>query len=142
MQDISLDRVVQAHNAIRDARAAKRKVFDTEDALLEADQHKLKVWMLDILNKTGAKSVVTDQGTVYRREVLKPSAADWGAIWEWAKDNDGFDIVERRLKAGFIKEFMEANEGRLPPGVNVHREFEVSVRRPNVAPEPNRNGDQ
>ena len=44
--------------------------------------------------------------------------------------NDGFDLMERRLKATFVKQFMDENNGALPPGVNVHREFEVSVRRP------------
>lgn len=126
---VNLDTVVQAHNAIKDARTAKRHAWEQEDQALEADQNKLKVFMLELLNATGAKSIATSQGTVYRREVLKPSAADWGAIWEWAKTNDGMDIFERRLKAGFISTYMEEHNGALPPGVNAHRQFEVAVRR-------------
>lgn len=130
---INIEQVVKAYNAVRDARTVKRHAWEKEDALLEADSDRLKVFLLGQLNATGAKSIATDSGTVYRSEKIKPSAADWGAIWEWAKDNDGFEIVEKRLKAAFIKEYMEANGGQLPPGVNVHREFEVSVRRPNAS---------
>lgn len=128
--DANLAKIVQAYSAIRDARAAKRRAFDEADAELEADQQTLRAMMLDLLNKTGAKSIATDYGTVIRSEKIKPSAADWGAIWEWMKQNDGFDIMERRLKATFIKEFMEQNDGAIPPGVNVLREYEISVRRP------------
>lgn len=129
----NLDAVVQAHNAIRDARTARRHAWEQEDALLEADQQKLKAFLLANLNATGTKSFATEHGTVYRREVLKPSAADWGAIWDWMKANDAPDLVERRLKVTFIKGYMEENGGQLPPGINVHREFEVSVRRPNTS---------
>lgn len=130
MQGINLDRVVQAYNAIRDARTVRRHAWEKEDLALEEDQHKLKVLMLGMLNDAGATSFKTESGTVYRSEKVKPSAADWGAIWEWAKANDGMDIFERRLKATFIKTYMDENGGALPPGVNVHREYEVAVRRP------------
>jgi hypothetical protein len=127
---VSLDRVVQAFSAIRDARTVKRHAWEAEDVALEADQQKLKALMLGLLNENNATSIRTEHGTAYRREVLKPSAADWGAIWEWMKEHDAADLVERRLKVTFIKEYMEANEGALPPGINVHREYEVTVRRP------------
>jgi hypothetical protein len=61
---------------------------------------------------------------------MKAGAADWGAIWDWMKEHDAADLLERRLKVGFIQQYMEDNEGAVPPGINIHREFEVSVRRP------------
>lgn len=130
----NLGKIVQAYSAIRDARTAKRQAFDKEDLALEEDQRKLKVLMLELLNATDAKSIATDYGTVYRSEKIKPSAADWTAIYGWiAEDPERFELLEKRLKSTFVKEFMEEHEGAIPPGVNVHREFEVSVRRPNIA---------
>jgi len=128
-----LERVIQAHNAIKNARASARRAYEAQDADMEEDQKKLKAWLLGQLNVTGAKSIVTALGTVFRREVMKPSAADWGAIWAWMKEHDAPDLVERRLKVTFIKEYMAANAGALPPGINIHREFEVSVRQPGQA---------
>lgn len=133
VQTVDLDRVVQAYTAIRDARSARKRVWEQEDAQLEAQQTTLRAFLLDHLNRTNTQSVRTTHGTAYRTEKLKPSAADWGAIERWIVDNDAFDLMERRLKATFIKQYMEDHDGAIPPGVNVHREFEVSVRRSNGA---------
>lgn len=129
----NLDKVVTAYNAIRDARTAKRHAWEKDDAELEKDQDTLKVLMLQMLNTTGAKSIATDHGTVYRTEKVKPSAADWSAVYAWIMENpERFELLEKRLKPTFVKQFMEEHEGQIPPGVNVHREYEVSVRRANT----------
>lgn len=127
---INLEQVVQAYNAIRDARTVKRHAWEAEDLALEQDQETLKRHMLDLLNQVGGQSIATKQGTVYRTEKVKPSAADWAAIYEWImQDPERFDLLEKRLKATFVKTLLDEGHA-LPPGVNVHREFEVSVRRP------------
>lgn len=129
---INLGRVVQAYTAIRDARTVKRHAWEAEDLALEQDQDKLKVLMLGILNSTGADSIRTEYGTAIRSLKVKPSAADWSAIYQWIlADPDRFELLERRVKATFVKQYMEENGGAAPPGVNVHSEYEVSVRRPN-----------
>jgi hypothetical protein len=128
---VSLDKLVEAYNAIKDARVARQRAHDEKDLELKEDQHKLKLVMLEMLNQNGASSIATAHGTAYRRKVVKPSAADWGAIWTWMKENDACDLLERRLKVGFINTYMEEHDGALPPGINIHSEYEVSVRRPN-----------
>lgn len=129
----NLDKVVQAYTAIRDARDIRRRAYEAEDLILEGDQQKLKVLMLSLLNATGANSIATDHGTVYRSQKIKPSAADWSTIYAWIAANpDRFEILEKRLKSTFVKDYMEENEGEIPPGVNVLREYEVSVRKPNT----------
>jgi hypothetical protein len=126
----SLDRVVQARQAIKDARTVKRHAWEKEDLVLEESQKKLDQFILSILNANGASSIATEHGTAIRSLKLKPSAADWNAIWEWMKANDAAELLERRLKTTFIKEYMEEHDGAIPPGINVLREYEVTVRRP------------
>jgi hypothetical protein len=38
-------------------------------------------------------------------------------------------MLERRFKKTFVKDYRESNEGAIPPGVSVMREFTVRVRR-------------
>lgn len=126
-----LDALVGAYSAIRDARSARKRLFEEEDAKLEADQQILRAAMLAVMNATGAKSIATDHGTAYRSEKVKVAAADWNAVYAWvAEDTDRFELIEKRLKSTFVQQYMEDHDGAVPPGVNVHREYEVSVRRP------------
>lgn len=127
---INLDRVVAAYSAIRDARTVARHAWEKDDLALEQDQNKLKVLMLDVLNQIGSKSIATNHGTIYRTEKIRPSAADWNVVYAWIMaDPDRFEALEKRLKPTFVKQYMDENEGAIPPGINVHREFEVNVRR-------------
>jgi hypothetical protein len=127
--DIDLGQVTKAHINIRDARTALRKQYDEADAELKKAQEKLESVMLDHLNKHGMDSVRTEAGTFYRQEEITPSAADWNALYEWIKDNDAWDALERRIKKTFIREYQEMHSGGLPPGVSVFREHIVRVRR-------------
>lgn len=127
---LDLGRLTKAHINIRDARAALKKQYDDADVDLKASQERLENAMLDHLNKHGMESVRTEFGTFYKQEDIKPSGADWAALYDWIKEHDAWDALERRIKKTFITEYMEAHQGSLPPGVNVHREFVVRVRRP------------
>lgn len=145
-----------AHQRIKQRRAALAADFAREDEQLKAEQVVLRQALLTMLQATGGTSVNTPAGTVYRRTVVKAAAADWGAIWQWQKEHDAPDLVQKRLNTKFITDYLEAhgkpsdpahiaNEGTphevwwdgkdwvkpwlaIPPGVNLHTEFDVSIR--------------
>lgn len=127
--DIDLGQVTRAHINIRDARTKLRKQYDDEDAKLKEAQEQLEAVMLDHLNNHNMDSVRTEAGTFYRQEDITPSAGDWNIFYEWIKDNDAWDALERRIKKTFIREYQETHKGGLPPGISVFREFVVRVRR-------------
>lgn len=127
--DHGLDRFAKVYVKIRDKRAELKAAFDKQDTELKMQQEKLETAMLAQMNATGLKSARTEFGTVYRQEEVKPSASDWDSLYRWIKDNDAFDALERRIKKTFVTEYMETHDGSLPPGVSVHREFVVRVRR-------------
>lgn len=126
---LDLSKIVKAHINIRDARAQLKKQFDEADVDLKAAQGKLENALLDHLNKHGMESVRTEFGTFYAQEEMTPSASDWNALYEWIKEHDAWEALERRIKRTFIKEYAEAHSGGLPPGVSVFRERIVRVRR-------------
>lgn len=126
---VDFNAVTTAYLNIRQARSDLRKRFDEEDGQLKESMTKLETIMLQQLNDSGAQSMRTDSGTFYKTEKIKPSASDWEAFYDWIAKEDAFDALERRIKAVFIKEYMEEHDGELPPGVSVHREYQVNVRR-------------
>ena len=126
-----MTQIAAAFLNIRNARSAIKRDYETKDDELKATQAKLEAVMLGHLNTHGMESVRTEAGTFYRQEEVKPSCADWDALNRWIVETNGFDAYERRLKKTFITEYMADNDGAMPPGVSVHREYVVRVRRAN-----------
>ena len=126
---IDTTKLVKAHIKLRDARSAAKKKFDAEDDILKASQEKLEAMMLKFMIDNNSDSVRTEHGTFYRQEDVIPRGEDWDAFYKWVAKNDAFDFLERRIKKTAVAEYMEANKGKIPPGVSVLREFVVRVRR-------------
>lgn len=124
-----MNEIASAYVRLREARRQLKRQYEEEDAKLKTGLDKLESIMLAHLNDTSAESVRTDSGTFYKQEHIIPSAADWQLVYDWIKENEAWDLLERRLKVGFIKDFQEAHDGALPPGVSVYREYVVRVRK-------------
>lgn len=126
---MDMTRAVKAYTNLRDARSSLRKDFDAADAVLKENQTKIEAVMLDFLNSNGMSSVRTDAGTFYKQGDIKPACQDWSSFYDWIKEHDAFDALEKRVTKTFIKSYMDENEGSLPPGISVYREFAVRIRR-------------
>lgn len=126
---IDLNKVARAYIKLRNKRAELKSAFDEQDAGLKEKQAQLEAAMLQHFNANNVESVRTTAGTIYRQIDVKPSCQDWQAFYGWVKDHDGFDFLEQRLKKATIKQFMEVHDGALPPGVSVHQEYVVRVRK-------------
>jgi hypothetical protein len=126
---MDLNKVVRTYIKMRDALTDKRRAFEEEERSLKGKMKVLENAMLAHLQTTKAESIRTDAGTVYMTEEVTPSGSDWDALYRWIAENNEFEALERRIKRTFVKEYMDAHGGDLPPGVSVHREFVARVRR-------------
>ena len=126
---MDVNKLTKAYVRLRDAKLELKKKFDEEEAKFKAKLELLEAQMLKFLNESKLDSVKTPSGTFYRQEEITHTGSDWQAFYDWIKENDGFEFLERRIKKTAIKEYMDANEGGIPPGVSVYREFSVRVRR-------------
>jgi len=125
-------KITKAYVAIRDRRAEIKKTFDTEYADLGEKLDRLNAELLRLMQNQNSDAIRTEFGTVYRQEEIKPSCSDWSALDAWEKANpdiNASDILEKRVSKKFITEYMENNEGALPPGISIYREYVARVRR-------------
>lgn len=123
------NRLVLAYRNLRDAEQLIMREAEAKAKELRDKRERLEGEMLRILNDNNGEGIRTASGTFYRTEDVIPSGADWAAFYGWVKDNDAFDALERRIKKTFIADYMEANDGSVPPGVNVFRRYKVNVRK-------------
>lgn len=125
-------KITKAYVAIRDKRAEIKKAFDTEYADLGEKLERLQAELLRLMQAQNSDAIRTEFGTVYRQEEVKPSCSDWSALDAWEKANpdiNASDILEKRVSKKFITEYMENNDGALPPGISIYREYVARVRR-------------
>lgn len=126
---MDLSKITKAYIKIRDARTELKREYDEKDVKLKEDLLKLEGVLLNFLTTNKMDSIRTEVGTVFRQEEIKPSASDWSALYDWIKDNDAFEFLEKRVSRGAVREYMEMHEGGVPPGVSIYREYVVRVRR-------------
>lgn len=129
---MDIEKLTKAYIAIRDKRAEIKKAFDVEYTDLGAKLDRLEAELLRFMQDNKSEAIKTTFGTVYRQEEVKPSCSDWSALDAWEKANpdiNASDILEKRVSKKFITEYMEANDGALPPGVSIYREYVARVRR-------------
>lgn len=130
-EPFDIERHVRVFRKIRAARTELSAKFKEDDAALKAQQELVGNAILGFLNDTNAKTIATGEGTAYWTTKIIPRADDWERFYAWVAKHMAFDAMERRIKSTFIKDYMEANEGKLPPGVSVLSERELTVRAPN-----------
>jgi hypothetical protein len=126
---IDTGKFVKAYINLRNARAELKQKYDEEDALLKLKQQKIENMLLAHMNETGQTSGKTPFGSFYKQEDVKAMGSDWDALYRWIKENDAFEALERRITRTFVTKYMEENNGAIPPGVSVHREYVVRVRK-------------
>lgn len=129
-EGVSTDEMVAAYIALRDERAKLREQYEADDAKLLADMDKIEVALLSLCNNVNATSIKTSNGTIIRRLMERFYCTDWDNFNKFVMDNEAIHLLERRIHQGNFKEFMSAHEGDgLPPGVNVTREYGITIRK-------------
>ena len=86
--------------------------------------------MKDMMKTMGVTSVRTAQGTVVLSVKTRYNTLDWDSFKKFVVEHDAVDLLEKRIAQTNMSQFLEENPGLVPPGLNSHAEFEISVRRP------------
>jgi hypothetical protein len=130
MNTNNTEELVAAYLAIRTQREMILREYEEKDKALLADMAKLEAALLDICNTVNADSIRTAHGTVMRKLNERFFCQDWENFYKFILDNEAPHLLERRISQGNFRQFLEETQhDGLPPGVNVTREYGVSVRK-------------
>jgi hypothetical protein len=121
--------LVSAYIKIRDQIADVKRRADEQVAELTVHLNAISDELQTICKDIGANSINTSAGTVMRSVKSKFWTNDWQSMYAFIRDNGAFELLEKRLHQTNMKNFLEENPEAHPPGLNVEREFVVTVRR-------------
>lgn len=125
----STEDLVSAYINIRDQIAEVKRQADEKVAELTQHLNAVSDELQNICKAQGASSISTPKGTVIRTVKSKFWTNDWQSMYDFIRENAAFELLEKRLHQSNMKTFLEDNPEVHPPGLNIEREFVVTVRR-------------
>jgi len=127
---VNTEQMVDAYLAIRTERERILREYEANDARLKEDMAKIEVALLGVCNEINADSIKTTSGTVIRKLNERFYCSDWDNFRKYVLENEAVELLERRIhQSNFRQHLSETEQDGLPPGVNVMREFGITVRK-------------
>jgi len=127
---VPMDKLAKVYRKMQAKIQELTTAYENEVEGIKAQQELVKNALKDQMLVLGVKSVKTDQGTVSLSTKTRYNASDWDAFKEFVKEHDALDLFEKRIAQTNMAKFLEENPKLLPPGLNSHSEYAISVRKP------------
>lgn len=127
---VNTEDLVNAYLKIRGKREQLLRDYEEADRALKAEMAQLECALLDVCNSINADSIRTSHGTVMRKLNERFVCNDWDNFYQFVLENEAPQLLEKRIHQSNFKQFIGDNDNDgLPPGVNVLREYGVSIRK-------------
>lgn len=129
MNDVNAAQLAALYVKMRDKRAQLKNAYEEQDNAIKDQMQIVQNKLLDICRETGADSLKTPYGTVIRSMKSRYWPTDWGAMRDFIKEHDAFELLEQRIHQTNMKVFLSEHPDLLPPGLNQTSEYTISVRK-------------
>lgn len=126
---VSADSVIAAYIKLRTHKAALAAKHKAEVAEIDAKMGQLDHWLRASLGAQGATSMKTTGGTAYLKNTSYASVKDWKATLDYIKQNDAWELLERRVSKTAVAAVVE-NQNTMVPGVDFGYVLTLNVRKP------------
>lgn len=95
-------------------------------AAVKEKMNKIEAWITERAQKDGLENVKTPKGTAYWSMHYTCTVANPEAFFNFVKENEAWDLIEKRASKTAVKSFIDEEE-KTPPGVNFssYRAFNV-----------------
>lgn len=125
---ITVDNLTNVFVRIRDKRRELKRVFEAEDEVLKNKLKQVEIELLRRAQEEGVTGWKTPHGTSYMTEEQHTSIADPDGFMEFVLQTGDLLFYEQRPSLSHIREYQQAHDGELPPGVRMFRENRMRVR--------------
>jgi hypothetical protein len=96
---------------------------------IKAKMDKLEAWIKEQADVQGVTSFKTKHGTAFLTTTDFANVADWDAILQFVRENEAFDLFEKRISKVAVRGYIEQTK-TVPPGVNYGTRLDVNIRKP------------
>lgn len=127
--DVTADQLVAIYIKMRDAKDTVKRDMEQQINEIDEQMQVIAQQILEICKDTGAESIRTAHGTAYRTIKQRFWTNDWEAMHKFIRENEAMELLERRIHQTNMKQFLEEHPDLKPAGLNIDREYAVTIRR-------------
>lgn len=126
---VTVEAVINHYIKLRDQKAEIKAECDARVSVVDQQMKKIEAYLLQQADAQGVTSFKTKSGTAFVTTVDMANVADWDAVLRFVKDNDAWDMLEKRVSKNAVRQYIEATKA-VPSGVNWATRLDINVRRP------------
>ena len=126
---VNVDDVVATYMKLRSQKEAIEAEVKDRVSTIKAKMEKLEAWIKEQADAQGVTSFKTKHGTAFLTTTDYANVGDWDAVLGFIRENEAFDMFEKRISKIAVRGYIEANKA-VPPGVNYGTKLEVNIRKP------------
>lgn len=126
---MDVEKLIKVYVKIRDARSEKKAAFEEEDSKLKAQQEAIEAELMNLCKETNTNTLSTGAGRATRKVQRRFWTSDWDSMYKFVKEHDAIHLLEKRVAQKSMEDFIEANGGILPDGMNVESKYVITVTR-------------
>ncbi len=131
---VTVDSAIGAYMTLRRKKEAVEAEVKERISEIKAKMDKLEAWIKQQADAQGVTSFKTPHGTAFLTTTDFANVADWDAVLTYIRDNDAYDMLEKRISKIAVRGYIEQNKS-VPPGVNYGTKLEVNIRKPTTKAE-------
>lgn len=126
---MKVDDVIAAYMRLRDKKESMEAAVKEQTKELKEKMEKLEAWIKEQADVQGVTSFKTKHGTAFLTTTDYANVADWDAVLNYIRENDAYDMLEKRVSKVAVRGYIDANKS-VPAGVNYGTKLEVNIRKP------------
>ena len=126
---VNVDDVVATYMKLRSQKESIEAEVKDRVSTIKAKMEKLEAWIKEQADVQGVTSFKTKHGTAFLTTTDYANVADWDAVLDFIREQEAFDMLEKRISKIAVRGYIEANKA-VPPGVNYGTKLEINIRKP------------
>jgi hypothetical protein len=121
--------VIRTYAKLRDQKAAVEAEVKDRIGQIKAKMNKLEAYLKEQMDAQGLTQFKSEHGTAFLTTTDFANVANWDEVLQFIKDNEAYDMLEKRVSKIAVREYMDQSK-RVPPGITYGTKLDVNIRKP------------
>lgn len=134
MTELKVGDVIATYLTLRNQKEALAQSVKAKVDEINAKLVKIEAWIKQQADAQGVTSFKSEHGTAFLTTVDFANVADWDATLRFIRDNEAYDMLEKRVSKTAVRAYIDQTK-TVPPGVNYGTKLEVNIRKPGAKAE-------